>query len=246
MKGNVVLLSMWNNPDLPYYVSFCQEAKIPVSAIVCSGALKEHDLAILRQRLEPEYFDRDLLHGNIESIPFYFVQSHNNAAARTLFKSLKPDVLVNAGTPNILKGAVLNIPRLGVINSHPGLMPDYRGCTNVEWAIYNDDPVGSTCHFMTEAIDQGPVLAQKIMAVPRGWGYRKIRTEVVYHGIRVLTQGIKKAFLINKNYRQLTVSDTGTYYKVIDQARMQEVIKKTESGQYTSSVHSKGEYCEVL
>ena len=60
----------------------------------------------------------------------------------------KIDLLVNAGTPRILKSNLLKAPSIGVINCHPGILPDFRGCTCVEWAIYLDQPIGNTVHLI--------------------------------------------------------------------------------------------------
>jgi methionyl-tRNA formyltransferase len=56
---------------------------------------------------------------------------------------------------------VLEIPKLGVLNSHPALLPKYRGPYPFAWAMRNgDSEIGMTFHLMDEQFDTGPVLAQ--------------------------------------------------------------------------------------
>lgn len=46
----------------------------------------------------------------------------------------------------------------GAYNLHFGLLPDYRGCFPLKWAIINGDPVGVSLHYMVPEIDAGPVI----------------------------------------------------------------------------------------
>jgi methionyl-tRNA formyltransferase len=56
---------------------------------------------------------------------------------------------------------VLQLPRLGVINLHFGLLPERRGANPVGWAFREDDrEFGATVHRMDEGFDTGPILAQ--------------------------------------------------------------------------------------
>lgn len=49
----------------------------------------------------------------------------------------------------------------GVINTHMGILPKFRGMDVVEAAILNNDlnQVGLTCHLMNEGLDTGPILS---------------------------------------------------------------------------------------
>jgi methionyl-tRNA formyltransferase len=57
---------------------------------------------------------------------------------------------------------VLDIPRLGIVNVHPALLPKYRGRYSTAHAIFNGEKeTGATLHFMDEGIDNGPIIMQK-------------------------------------------------------------------------------------
>ncbi|MDF5753638.1 formyltransferase family protein [Spongiactinospora sp. TRM90649] len=72
------------------------------------------------------------------------------------------DLLIVYGFNWKLPAAVLDTPRLGVINVHTSLLPKYRGPAPVLWAIRNGDTeVGITIHRMDERFDAGPILAQR-------------------------------------------------------------------------------------
>jgi methionyl-tRNA formyltransferase len=93
------------------------------------------------------------------------------------------DVLVNVGTPRILKTHLLDATRIGVLNVHPGLLPKYRGCSAVEWALYLGDDIGNTAHVMSDRIDAGPILESKVCIFDGTESYVAVRTRVYTEGI---------------------------------------------------------------
>jgi len=64
------------------------------------------------------------------------------------------DLIVFGGT-RIIRGEILDFPSDGVINSHPGLLPECRGAASPAWAVYHDIPIGSSTHFCDNGIDTG-------------------------------------------------------------------------------------------
>jgi formyl transferase-like protein len=49
----------------------------------------------------------------------------------------------------------------GLWNLHPGLLPWGRGMYPVFWALWEGTPAGATLHELVEALDAGPIVAQK-------------------------------------------------------------------------------------
>ena len=69
------------------------------------------------------------------------------------------DVIVCAGYMEIIPQSVLNTKT--VINTHPSLLPKYRGIHSLAWAIINGEKkLGFTVHIMSENIDEGPIIWQ--------------------------------------------------------------------------------------
>jgi methionyl-tRNA formyltransferase len=74
---------------------------------------------------------------------------------------LRPDLIFSCGFMWRVPPDVLQLPRLGVINLHLGLLPERRGANPVGWAFREDDrEQGATIHRMNEGFDTGPILAQ--------------------------------------------------------------------------------------
>jgi folate-dependent phosphoribosylglycinamide formyltransferase PurN len=78
-----------------------------------------------------------------------------------LLRDLAPDLLVLSGVP-MLKPHVYGIPRLGTVNPHWGIAPDYRGQQSIFTALRRRDysAIGMTVHYVDEGVYTGPVLAQ--------------------------------------------------------------------------------------
>ncbi len=72
-------------------------------------------------------------------------------------KELRPDLAIHAGA-GILRNNLLQVPRLGTINAHMGLLPYYRGMNVAEWACFQGDQVGCTVHLIDAGIDTGGTL----------------------------------------------------------------------------------------
>lgn len=82
------------------------------------------------------------------------------------------DVFVVASFGKILPKAFLEIPRRGVVNMHPSLLPRLRGPSPIRSAILNDErDTGVSIMVLNEKMDQGPILAQKRVAMPE-WPMR--------------------------------------------------------------------------
>jgi methionyl-tRNA formyltransferase len=78
-----------------------------------------------------------------------------------LLAAYEPDLLLCAGFPWKIPEDALAVPRLGAVNGHPSLLPDYRGPSPMAWAIRNGEREGGfTFHRMDADLDTGAILAQ--------------------------------------------------------------------------------------
>ena len=89
------------------------------------------------------------------------VRQHIGPFVDTL-RSARPDLIVVCSYSMLLPKALVELPALGAVNVHSGLLPEYRGGHVVQWAIINGaHEFGVTLHFMDEGIDTGPVIAEQ-------------------------------------------------------------------------------------
>ena len=93
------------------------------------------------------------------NIPVLQPPTLRNADAQAELAALKPDLLVVVAYGLILPQAVLDIPRLGCINSHASLLPRWRGAAPIQRAVEaGDSESGVTVMRMEAGLDTGPML----------------------------------------------------------------------------------------
>ncbi|MFZ3203032.1 MAG: methionyl-tRNA formyltransferase [Pseudomonas sp.] len=86
-------------------------------------------------------------------------QTLRDPTAQAELAALAPDLLVVVAYGLILPQAVLDIPRLGCINSHASLLPRWRGAAPIQRAIEaGDNESGVTVMQMEAGLDTGPML----------------------------------------------------------------------------------------
>lgn len=85
---------------------------------------------------------------------------------RARLEDHEPDAVVLAGFMRILSGAFLDGWPDRVINTHPSLLPAFRGAHAVRDALEHGVKVtGSTVHLVDEQVDHGPIVAQRAVEV---------------------------------------------------------------------------------
>lgn len=96
------------------------------------------------------------------NIPYYVVK-HNSKEAISIANERSLDIGIIAGA-RILKSGIINSFNKGIINYHPGLIPEARGLDAMLWSIRNGIPLGITSHLINEEIDAGKIL--KVFKIP--------------------------------------------------------------------------------
>ena len=77
-------------------------------------------------------------------------------------KNINPDVICVVAYGKILPKEILEIPKLGCINVHGSLLPQYRGAAPIQWAILNGDKqTGITTMYMDEGMDTGDMILKE-------------------------------------------------------------------------------------
>jgi len=74
-------------------------------------------------------------------------------------KQMNPDAMVVVGYGQIIPQAIIDIPRLGIMNVHASLLPKYRGAAPIQWAIANGESrTGVTTMRIDAGLDTGDML----------------------------------------------------------------------------------------
>ncbi len=219
-EEKIVIFSTWNSEYLPFVLEELYKKDMSITAIILDGIIREKDMNIQKERMSSFFEWPDFFGIEKYNIPIYLVKNHNSKHCQELVEKLDTSIIINSGTPRILKPEILNTPKRGAISTHPGILPEYRGCTCVEWALYNNDPVGATCHFMGEGIDDGPMICTDTLEITKGDVYEKVRTNIMFLQAKTMASGLEKVIKEDLSINKMPKQPDGNYYKVIPEDKL--------------------------
>ena len=148
-------------------------------------------------------------------IPVLTPETLKDEAIQKELAGFEADIYVVVAYGLILPKYVLAIPKQGVINVHPSLLPKFRGPIPMPAAILAGDiKTGVTIMKMDAKMDHGPILAQLEFPL-KDMDYPELEQYVAYKGPELLTQA-----LLFYAERKLTPKeqdhDKATYCKLLD------------------------------
>lgn len=102
-----------------------------------------------------------------KNIPVYQpLKVRNNTEFIDEIKKLNPDVICVVAYGKILPKEILDIPRLGCINVHGSLLPEYRGAAPIQWAVINGEKqTGITTMYMDIGMDTGDMILKETVQI---------------------------------------------------------------------------------
>jgi len=145
----------------------------------------------LRDRFEREFLFGGRTPALDSFIPVEEVISFNRPEGVEAVRKESPDLIVVFGT-EILRGEILRIANLAIVNIHRDILPAYRGGGLPFWVFYQRDfeTLGTTIHLCAERLDAGDIVGQKRYALRRDDRIYKLRARTT-----VLAAGILKVVI---------------------------------------------------
>ena len=105
-------------------------------------------------------------------------------------KNLNADLFVVVAF-RMLPEVVWNMPRLGTLNLHGSLLPQYRGAAPIQWAVMNGETeTGCTTFRLKHEIDTGEVLGQDKMLVGPNETAGELYERMMHEGAELLVRSI--------------------------------------------------------
>lgn len=106
-------------------------------------------------------------------------------------RHIAPDVGVVVAYGHLLKPDLLAIPRRGMVNVHPSLLPALRGAAPVEWAILNGlESTGVTIMQLDAGMDSGPILHQLPHHIEAGVSGGELSEHLAEMGAQALIEAL--------------------------------------------------------
>ena len=91
--------------------------------------------------------------------------SHEQTMLRSLAQ-FEPDLVLSWSYGLRIPNFILDLPKIGAINIHGGLLPEWRGANILNWVLIEGaTETGVTAHWMTEGFDEGPIIAQQTLSI---------------------------------------------------------------------------------
>ena len=102
-----------------------------------------------------------------ESIPILKTKTMGDDMFVQALSNLQPDLIVlGGGWHELIPPVVFQLPKLGCINTHPSLLPEFRGTSITRWQrLFGVPESGVSVHYVNENFDTGSVIEQKKMPV---------------------------------------------------------------------------------
>ena len=228
--------SIFLQPDeingVEYLWEMFQQEIPPASILVSSfGKTVEKSRSVFSQRTTRSYQPRkfsELIRD--KDIPCIDVNSINCPTTIDLIKQMEIDVVVY-GAGEIVSRRSLESPNLGFVNCHPSDISKYRGCTNVEWAIYEDYPIYLSCHYMTDILDSGPLVLQRKFPYDDNMSYKQLRTEIIRQQAKTMVAGVKR--ILDNQDMIFVTPPVGEYRHVIKGDKFETVKAKLVNCTYS-------------
>ena len=96
-------------------------------------------------------------------------KAEHEAAIFAALDEVSPDILCLAGYMRLLSAEFINRYEGRILNIHPSLLPLFPGLHTHQRALDAGMKVaGCTVHFVTEAMDEGPIIGQAVVPVTPG------------------------------------------------------------------------------
>ncbi len=100
-------------------------------------------------------------YSNIKSLNLIKVKNFNDNTFINDLKQINPDLFVVISY-RILPEYIYKIPKLGSINIHTSLLPEYRGAAPIQRSIMDGkDYLGLTSFFLNDNVDEGDIILSK-------------------------------------------------------------------------------------
>lgn len=117
----------------------------------------------------------------------------NNEEFKNEIRELNPDIACVVAYGKILPKSFLKIPRLGCINVHGSLLPQYRGAAPIQWAVLNGDKeTGITTMYMNEKMDAGDIILQEKVKIDEDETTGELWQKLSSLGAKMLVDTLKQ------------------------------------------------------
>lgn len=150
------------------------------------------------------------------SIPCLTEEKINSLRSEKKIKELSPNLMILVDYGEKINENIINIPKNGIINIHPSLLPKLKGPTPIQTAILNGEKeTGVSIIKINNKIDSGNILNIMKYKIKKNDTYEKLFKNLSHLAIKCLIKTIKE--IKDKNIKEIVQKkEDETYTKKID------------------------------
>ncbi len=121
-----------------------------------------------------------------------------------------PDLICSAYYRYIINQNIIDKVNGKIFNIHPSLLPDYKGCSSLTWALINGEKkVGFTYHYIDAAVDTGNIILQKELKVEEWDSQETLYLRVMFEASKHFKESVDR--VLNGDLGKIQ-DDLGRYY----------------------------------
>lgn len=122
-----------------------------------------------------------------------------------------PDMICSIYYRWIIKQDVINAVSGKIFNLHPALLPQYRGCSSLTWAMINgEDECGFTYHYVDSGCDTGDIILQKSIKIEDFDTQLTLYNRVMFESMKYFLEVVH---LVAMGYQGEKQQGISSYYK---------------------------------
>ncbi len=124
-------------------------------------------------------------------------------------KNLNADLFVVVAF-RMLPKEIIDLPKLGCINLHASLLPDYRGAAPINWVIINGEKeTGITTFYINSKIDEGDIIDSKKIIIENDENAGTLHDKLMKKGSQLILKSVENIFngKIKKKKQKISKND---------------------------------------
>lgn len=150
------------------------------------------------------------------NIPTHTYQSINSQEAIKTIKNINPVIILLVEYGEKLLDQLLQIPKYGIINIHPSILPHLRGATPIEHAIIlGEKETGISIIKINNKIDAGAILNLMRCNINNNDTYKSLSKKLTRLACKTLMETLKN-IKTNKSTEKEQNNNKATYTKKLD------------------------------
>ena len=155
----------------------------------------------------------------------YHVAHHNSQECLDILEKYKPEIGLIAGA-RILSKDVINCFTKGIINFHPGPIPEARGLDTAQWIIYDNLSLGVCSHFIDGRVDGGWIIKRFDLERLKTDTLQDIGVKLYLGQLSIFRETIELAISGNKEDFPFVSNKAKDSYKYFPPELEEEMIEK--------------------